>query len=99
MGLSALLGGFAVTRVAVDWRAGPPWWLWLSLAVLLAYPSLFLLRWEWLSQELLRVGLLQGWWFAGLVLMVGFACVDPAGTTIYPVGAALLASSAAGIVS
>jgi diguanylate cyclase (GGDEF)-like protein/PAS domain S-box-containing protein len=42
---------------------------------------------------------LQGWWFAGLVLMVGFACVDPAGTTIFPVGAAILATSAAGIVS
>jgi len=99
MGLSALLGAFAVARVVLDWRAGPPWWLWLSLAVLLLYPSLFLLRKEWLSRELLRVGLLQGWWLTGLVLMAGFACVDPAGTTIYPVGATLLATSAAGIVS
>jgi diguanylate cyclase (GGDEF)-like protein/PAS domain S-box-containing protein len=99
LGLSAVLGGFSVARVVIDWTVAPPWWLWLSLAVLLFYPSLFLLRRTWLSQELLRVGLLQGWWFAGLALMVGFACVDPAGAAIFPIGAALLATSAAGIVS
>ena len=99
LSLFGVLGGFAIVRAVVDWSVGPPWWLWSSIAVVIAYPLLFLLRSARLNQALLRVGLLQARWLAGLVVLVAFARTDAAGLAIYPIGAAILSTSVAAIVS
>jgi diguanylate cyclase (GGDEF)-like protein/PAS domain S-box-containing protein len=90
--------GLAMARIAAAWDSRF-WWLLLTGAAVVAQLSLLRSPWDRLVRSPHLGTALACWWLAELVLLTGFASHDQAGLAVFPIGAALLATSASTIAS
>ena len=91
--------GLAMVRIAAAWDVGHEWLLLTGAAVVVQLP-LLRLPWNRLVRSPHLGTALSVWWLAELVLLTGFTSYDQAaGLGVFPVGAALLATSAGTIAS
>jgi diguanylate cyclase (GGDEF)-like protein/PAS domain S-box-containing protein len=101
LGVGTAVGvtGLAMFRIAVDWNDGQWWWLLATGAAVAVQLPLFWLPWYRLTEHPRLERWLFAWWLAELALLLAFCLSDVAGLAVFPIGAGLIAASAASTAS